>query len=122
VRFVGDARTRIREDYLRILRLFRFHAWYGKGELDAAALAASIAEKAGLKLLSGERVQKNCCDCSKRADPAATLRVMHRAGILAQILPQESNLVRLQALLAIESGQWALKPTEKLRLACAFAR
>src|SRR5215510_7795567 len=48
VRFVGDARTRIREDYLRILRLFRFHAWYGKGELDATAYAAASAEKTGL--------------------------------------------------------------------------
>jgi len=46
VRFVGDPRTRIREDYLRILRLFRFHAWYGKGELDRAALAAAIEERA----------------------------------------------------------------------------
>src|SRR6185437_6662336 len=44
VRFVGDPVTRIREDYLRILRLFRFHAWYGKGELDSAALHAA-AEK-----------------------------------------------------------------------------
>ena len=46
VRFVGDARTRIREDYLRILRLFRFHAWYGRGDLDADAYAAATAERA----------------------------------------------------------------------------
>ncbi|MGZ5933590.1 MAG: CCA tRNA nucleotidyltransferase [Rhizomicrobium sp.] len=53
VRFVGDATTRIREDYLRILRLFRFHAWYGKGEIDSGALHAAAAGKAGLAKLSG---------------------------------------------------------------------
>jgi len=51
VRFVGDARVRIAEDYLRILRLFRFHAWYGKGEMDDEALRAAAAGKAGLKQL-----------------------------------------------------------------------
>jgi len=116
VRFVGDARTRIREDYLRILRLFRFHAWYGKGEIDAAALAASIAEKAGLKLLSGERVQKELLRLLEARDPAATLGVMNKAGILAQLLPQESNLARLQALLAIERDN-GLEADEELRLA-----
>ena len=45
VRFIGDAAQRIREDYLRILRLFRFHAWYGKGAIDNAALAAATKEK-----------------------------------------------------------------------------
>ena len=62
VRFVGDATTRIREVYLRILRLFRFHAWYGKDEMDAEALHAAAAEKAGLAQLSGERVQKELLD------------------------------------------------------------
>src|SRR5215469_14146821 len=60
VRFIGDAVTRIREDYLRILRLFRFHAWYGKGEVDAVALRAATDEKSGLARLSAERVQKEC--------------------------------------------------------------
>ena len=45
VRFVGDARTRIAEDYLRVLRLFRFHAWYGKGDLDTEALRAAAGKK-----------------------------------------------------------------------------
>ena len=58
VRFVGDAAARIREDYLRILRLFRFHAWYGKGEMDADALRAAAEAKAGLAQLSGERIAK----------------------------------------------------------------
>ena len=58
VRFIGDARARIREDYLRILRLFRFHAWYGKGDIDPDALNAVAHEKAGLAKLSGERIQQ----------------------------------------------------------------
>ena len=56
VRFIGDARTRIREDYLRILRLFRFHAAYGEGPLDIAARDAAVAERGGLERLSAERV------------------------------------------------------------------
>ena len=116
VRFVGDARTRIREDYLRILRLFRFHAWYGKGEIDSEALSAAIAEKEGLKLLSGERVQKELLRLLEARDPAATLRAMSKAGILAQILPSEPNLPRLQSLLAIERAN-GLEPDPELRLA-----
>ncbi len=49
VRFIGDATARIREDYLRILRLFRFHAWYGKGEIDGAALAAAVGWRSGIE-------------------------------------------------------------------------
>lgn len=56
VRFIGDARTRIREDYLRILRLFRFHAAYGDGPLDTSARDAAIAERHGLQRLSAERL------------------------------------------------------------------
>ena len=58
VRFVGDARTRIAEDYLRVLRLFRFHAWYGKGDLDGEALRAAAEAKGKLKTLSAERIAK----------------------------------------------------------------
>ena len=49
VRFMGDARARIAEDYLRVLRLFRFHAWYGKGEIDAEGLRAAAEAKDRLK-------------------------------------------------------------------------
>src|SRR4029078_12795605 len=94
VRFVGDARTRIREDYLRILRLFRFHSWYGAGELDPDALSASIAEKAGLKKLSGERVQKELLRLLEAANPLRTIAVMQRTGILAEFLPPEIDLRR----------------------------
>ena len=84
VRFVGDAATRIREDYLRILRLFRFHAWYGKGEIDPDALAAAQAQKAGLRLLSGERVQKELLRLLEAKDPVPALRAMERERILSE--------------------------------------
>lgn len=57
VRFIGDARARIREDYLRILRLFRFYAEYGEGPLDSDSLAACEAERKGLRRISGERIR-----------------------------------------------------------------
>ena len=115
VRFVGNARTRIREDYLRILRLFRFHAWYGKGEIDADALAASIAGKAGLKSLSGERVQKELLRLLEAGDPAPTLRAMEGAGILAEILPPRLEIARLERLVAIEM-KYGFVPDSLLRL------
>jgi poly(A) polymerase len=104
VRFVGDPRTRIREDYLRILRLFRFHAWYGRGEIDREALAAAIEGKAGLKTLSGERVQKEVLRLLQAQDPTPTLLAMQGAGILAEILPENLQLPRLARLVAIEAA------------------
>ncbi|MFN7112716.1 MAG: CCA tRNA nucleotidyltransferase, partial [Brevundimonas sp.] len=57
LRFIGDADARIHEDYLRILRFFRFHAQYGRGPLDAAGYAACIRGRAGLSGLSRERIR-----------------------------------------------------------------
>ena len=116
VRFVGDPTTRIREDYLRILRLFRFHAWYGKGELDAQAFAAVTAEKAGLKLLSGERVQKELFRLLEARSPIAALRAMQSASILAEILPGELQLDRVARLVDIETAN-RHKPDNLLHLA-----
>jgi poly(A) polymerase len=116
VRFVGDAAMRIREDYLRILRLFRFHAWYGKGALDSAALAAATAERVGLKRLSGERVQKELLRLLEAEDPVPVLRVMHTTGILSELLPQELHLNRLERLAAIQRAA-KFAPDAALRLA-----
>ena len=101
VHFVGDPATRMREDYLRILRLFRFHAWYGQGEIDTLALAAAIAEKAGLKRLSGERVQKELLRLLEAPDPVSALHAMQTNGILAEILPAPANVERLDRLAGI---------------------
>ena len=105
VRFVGDARRRIREDYLRILRLFRFHAWYGKGALDAGTLAAAAAEKAGLAMLSGERVRKEVLRLLEAKESVPALRAMNDAGILHAILPEAEFLDRLERLVAIAQGE-----------------
>lgn len=116
VRFVGDPSTRIREDYLRILRLFRFHAWYGKGDLDADAFAAASQEKAGLRLLSGERVQKELLRLLEAKTPVPALQAMQRASILAEILPGDLQLERTVRLVEIETAN-ARKPDSLLRLA-----
>ena len=86
--FVGDPETRIREDYLRILRFFRFHAWYGRGEPDAAALAACRALAPGMSRLSAERVSSELMKLLSAPDPRAAVAAMAEAGVLAQLLPE----------------------------------
>ena len=86
VRFVGDPATRIAEDYLRILRLFRFHASYGEGNIDPAGLQASIAARAGLETLSRERVRMEMMKLLAAPRAAATLQVMADAGILLNVI------------------------------------
>src|SRR6202012_4573999 len=105
----------IREDYLRILRLFRFHAWYGKGELDAAALKAASAEKAGIAQLSGERIQKEMLKLLAAENPVPVLRVMAATGVLGEILPGELNIARLERLSVIDSDNFFVPdPIERL--------
>ena len=89
LRFVGEAKARIREDYLRILRFFRFHAWYGDadGGLDAEGLAASAALSAGLETLSAERIGAEMRKLLAAPDPAPSMAAMAQAGILARVLP-----------------------------------
>ena len=103
VRFVGDARTRIAEDYLRVLRLFRFHAWYGKGEIDAESLRAAAEAKDKLKTLSAERVQKELLRLLEAGNPAPVLRVMAATGILPELLPGALSLPRLERLAEIDA-------------------
>jgi len=116
VRFVGDAVTRIREDYLRILRLFRFHAWYGKGDIEAEAVRAAAAQKAGLAQLSGERVQKELLRLLEAENPAPVLRTMAAAGILGELLPGALSIARLERLAAIDAEAF-FTPDPLLRLA-----
>ena len=96
--FVGQAETRIREDYLRILRFFRFYAWYGRGAPDAAGLAACAALKDGMAQLSAERVSKELLKLLAAPDPRPAVRAMDEAGALAQVLPQVQPLTLFQAL------------------------
>ncbi|HVW74029.1 MAG TPA: CCA tRNA nucleotidyltransferase [Rhizomicrobium sp.] len=103
VRFMGDARTRIAEDYLRVLRLFRFQAWYGKGEMDAEGLRAAAQARDKLKTLSAERVAKEFLRLLEAGNPAPVLRVMAATGILSAILPEALQLPRLERLAEIDA-------------------
>lgn len=89
VRFVGDAETRIREDYLRILRFFRFHAVYGDPAegLDPEGLAACAALSAGLETISRERIGAEMRKLLLAGDPAPSVAAMAQAGVLSLVLP-----------------------------------
>lgn len=96
--FVGEAETRIREDYLRILRFFRFQAWYGRGQPDATGLAACAALKAGMAQLSAERVSKELLKLLAARDPRSTVRAMAETGVLGQVLPEAQPLNLFEAM------------------------
>lgn len=121
VRFVGEPETRIREDYLRILRFFRFHAWYGRSDIDADGLAASAALADGLDGLARERVGKEVRKLLAAPDPAPAVAAMEASGVLARILPGVAAgplgvLVHLEAEAVIETEAGA-PPDWLVRLA-----
>lgn len=117
VRFVGDPRARIREDYLRILRFFRFHAWYGEPArgLDSAGLAAVRALAAGVVTLSRERVGHEMRRLLAAPDPAASVGAMAAAGVLGHVLPGAGEMV-LARLITLE-GKADAPPEPMRRLA-----
>jgi tRNA nucleotidyltransferase/poly(A) polymerase len=104
VRFVGDPADRIREDYLRILRLFRFAALYGREPIDDATLAACAAHKGGLGKLSGERLQAEMAKLLAAPDPITALAQMRDCGVLAEILPLRDDGRMLRRLIAAEGA------------------
>ena len=114
VRFVGDAEARIREDYLRILRFFRFHAWYGDDAagLDADGLAACAENAGGIETLSRERIGAELKKLLAAPDPAPSVAAMAQAGILARALPGSDHRA-LAPLIHMETGA----PDPILRLA-----
>jgi poly(A) polymerase len=86
VRFIGDAQTRIREDYLRILRFFRFYAEYAQSEPDAEGLAAAGAERAGLAILSRERIRHELMKILVARRSQVTIRILAEHGFLTWLL------------------------------------
>ncbi|MGH2928351.1 MAG: CCA tRNA nucleotidyltransferase, partial [Solirubrobacteraceae bacterium] len=100
--FVGDPMVRIREDYLRILRFFRFYAWFGRGEPDRAAVDACRALKGMLSARTAERTQKEMLKLLAARDPRAALRLMAGSGVLAATLPDVKALDRLEGLVELE--------------------
>jgi poly(A) polymerase len=101
VRFVGDAETRIREDVLRILRFFRFHAHFGRGAPEEKGLAACRALASLLPTLSAERIAAEILRVLKAPDAAGIIAVMHEAGVLAPILSELTDVARLRGLQAL---------------------
>jgi poly(A) polymerase len=107
VRFIGEPAKRIAEDYLRILRFFRFHATYGHGDPDPAGLLACIRERAGLDRLSRERVRMELVKLLLARRAAPTLTVMADSGLLDRVLGGVplvagfANMVAVEAVLGL---------------------
>jgi poly(A) polymerase len=118
IRFIGDAATRIAEDYLRILRFFRFFAHYGSGRPDAEGLKAASAAREKLKTLSAERVWSELRKLLSAEDPGRALLWMRQVGVLTEILP-ETEKWGIDAIPALVATEKALgwKPDPLLRLA-----
>jgi poly(A) polymerase len=140
VRFIGEPRRRIEEDYLRILRFFRFHANFAEGAPDSAGLHACVAARAGLETLSRERVRAELLKLLLPPHATATLAIMSECGLLGMILggvallASFENLVKAEAALGAEPdavrrlgalGVWvkedADRLTSRLRLSGAEA-
>lgn len=117
VRFIGDPRARIAEDYLRILRFFRFHAWYGdpEGGIDAEGLAACADALDGIARLSRERVGAEMRKLLAAPDPAPAVGAMAAAGVLLRLLPGAG--VQTLAVLVHVEGAAGLPPDWLRRLA-----
>ena len=103
VRFVGDPATRIAEDYLRILRFFRFHARYGAGAPDGPALAEIRESVGGLAILSVERVWSELQRILAAPDPVGAVGLMAELGVLAALLPEGADPEGLARLVAADA-------------------
>ncbi|HMJ99589.1 MAG TPA: CCA tRNA nucleotidyltransferase [Reyranella sp.] len=102
VRFIGDPDQRIAEDHLRILRFFRFYAWFGKPPLDSAGFDACRRNAGSLSSLSAERIAKELLRLLAAPAPADALEAMAEAGALDHWLPEYAGTARLKALIARE--------------------
>jgi poly(A) polymerase len=120
VRFIGDATTRIREDYLRILRFFRFSARFAAGDLDPEGLSAAIRAREGLARLSGERVRAELMKLVAARRAGEVVQTMGECGFLEPILGALAYPGRLSRLIAIEAAR-GRGPDAVLRLAALGA-
>ena len=116
VRFIGDAEARIKEDYLRILRFFRFNAYYGKGSYDAEGLAASVRLRDGLEKLSAERIKAELWRLLVAPGAVTAIQALFDYGLLTSVLGGVPRLDRFIRLGEIEEAQ-DLIPDAARRLA-----
>ena len=103
VRFIGGAEARIEEDFLRILRFFRFHAYYGRGEMDAEGLRASVTLRDGLRQLSAERISGELKRILLAPRAISAIRALYEYGLLTEVLGAVPRLSRFEAIAEIES-------------------
>ncbi len=116
VRFIGDAEERIKEDYLRILRFFRFNAYYGKGLLDPEGLSACVKLHAGLGRLSAERVAGELRRILVAPQAVRAIEALFDYGLLTELLAGVPRMTRFARLAAAEEAL-GLAPDAALRLA-----
>ena len=123
VRFIGEPLERIAEDHLRILRFFRFHARFGAGEPDPAALDACARRSNDLMALSRERIADELLKLLGLPNPAPTVGVMLERSILKPVLPEIAldRLGALEALIAAER-EVRIEPNAVRRLASLLPR
>jgi poly(A) polymerase len=115
VRFIGDARTRIREDFLRSLRFFRFSASYSDGALDAEGYRAAIEEREGLQRLSRERLRAELMKLLKASRAGEVVAQCCEAGLIGPLIGGVANPLRLKRLIAVEAAR-AMASDPLLRL------
>ncbi len=113
LRFIGEPRARIREDYLRILRYFRFYSYYNGENIDKASLSACAELAPGLENLSGERIRMELLKILASPYATQSLLLMQKYGVLKEIIPYRheidftmlnfcaNSLVNLAAILKI---------------------
>ena len=118
IRFIGNAAERVAEDYLRVLRFFRFFAHYGSGRPDADGLRACAKARSKLGTLSAERVWSEMKKLLSARDPGRALLWMRQAGVLSEILPESEKwgIDAIPALVAAEQA-FGWQPEPLLRLA-----
>ncbi len=122
VRFIGDPDTRLREDYLRGLRFFRFSARYGEGRLDPAGMAAIARNRAGFAGLSRERIRQEVFKLLMAARVLPVLEQMDAAGLLPDLLGIESDLARFAARARLQAQHPHLPWPALARLAALLSR
>jgi poly(A) polymerase len=103
--FVGDPEIRIREDYLRILRFFRFFAWYGRGDPEVAGLAACSKLKAGLESISAERIWMETKKLLAASNPMPAMTAMEESSVFRQLFSQSKGMDLLRHLVELDSSE-----------------